>query len=275
MQISVLMDDSVSSASFSCEHGLSLYLTTPGHKVLFDTGASGLFLENAARLGLDLADVDFAVLSHGHNDHGGGLRAFLDACPRAKVYMQAAALEPHFTRRASGKVEPIGLDPALRGEPRVVLLTGDHVLEGGFTIFSSVPGDKLRPQTQKTLLTGTAEDLRPDPFLHEQDLLYQEGDTAVLIAGCAHRGILNILERAVELAGRPMDAVIGGFHLSNPRDGGCVPQETLDAIAGALLRYPGTTYYTCHCTGPAGFEGLKRTMGDRIRWIGAGAQFQV
>jgi len=269
------MDDSVSAPQFACEHGLSLYLAGAGRRILFDTGASALFLENARRLGIDLSGTDFAVLSHGHSDHGGGLRAFLNACPDAKVYMQASAMEPHFTRRASGAVEFIGLDNGLRDDPRVVFLSDDLQIESGIHIFSSVAGERCRPQTQNTLLTGAPDALRPDSFLHEQNLLFCDGPSTVLIAGCAHRGILNILDRAIELAGRPIDAVVGGFHLSNPRDGGSAPPETLDAIAEGLLRYPATTYYTCHCTGRPAFEGLRQRMGERIRWIGAGARFQV
>ncbi len=275
MQISVLMDDNASESCFSCEHGLSLYLTVPGFKILFDTGASGLFLENARRLGINISDTDFVVLSHGHSDHGGGLRSLWNACPKARVFMQTSAVEPHFTRRTNGVVEFIGLDNALKQDPRVISYSGDLHIGDRITMFPSTGEAFWRPETQNTLLTGIPDALRPDSFHHEQNLLYCDSDSAVLIAGCAHRGILNILQKAVELAGRPMDAVIGGFHLSNPRDGGCIPQEKLNTIIDVMLQYPATTYYTCHCTGPEAFDRMHQKMGDRIRWIGAGSQFRV
>ena len=77
--------------------------------------------------------------------------------------------------------------------------------------------------------------LRHDSFLHEQNLLITEGGKRILVTGCAHRGIANILERAVEMAGGPMDAVVGGFHLSNIAAGSCEPEETIDGIAAYLL----------------------------------------
>ena len=72
MIIKVLSENTAASDEFGCEHGLSLYVETGKHRLLFDTGASDLFAKNAARLGVELSAVDTAVLSHGHYDHGGG-----------------------------------------------------------------------------------------------------------------------------------------------------------------------------------------------------------
>lgn len=77
MLIKVLIENTAISKDFGCEHGLSLYIETGDRKILFDVGASELFLENAKKLGVDVSDVDYLVISHGHYDHGGGLRAFL------------------------------------------------------------------------------------------------------------------------------------------------------------------------------------------------------
>ena len=93
MRIQTLIEDtSGSNTELVCEHGLSFYLETALHKVLFDLGASGGFLKNARALRIDLTQVDTVILSHGHNDHGGGLREFLSVNNKAKVYVQAAHL---------------------------------------------------------------------------------------------------------------------------------------------------------------------------------------
>ncbi len=273
MLLSVLMDDTTSGPAFACEHGLSLHIACRDHSILFDAGTSGRFLENAAALGLDLAAVDLAILSHGHVDHGGGLPAFLAVNKTAPVYVQAGALTPHFTRRASGALEDIGLPTSLAGEPRLVPVSGDRKLDDGLWLFSSLSGCRLCPDTSG-YLSGEGGQPQTDPFLHEQNLLLAEGDRRVLLTGCSHRGILNILDRAMELSGRPMDAVVGGFHLSNPRDGGNASGDTLDAIGDALAAWP-TQYYTCHCTGSASFQRLQQKLPGRIHWIGAGSQFTL
>ncbi len=76
MIIKMLAENTAASGEFACEHGLSLHIETKGHRLLFDVGASGLFLENARKMGVVISDVDTLVISHGHYDHGGGLGAF-------------------------------------------------------------------------------------------------------------------------------------------------------------------------------------------------------
>ena len=100
MRIKVLAEDTSSNSSMKSEHGLSLYIETMGKKILFDTGASNLFLENAEKMGISIKDVDLAVISHGHYDHGGGLRGFFEENDKAKVYIHKKAFEPHFSKRS-------------------------------------------------------------------------------------------------------------------------------------------------------------------------------
>ena len=95
MIVKVLSENTSSSEKLGSEHGLSLYIETETHKILFDTGASGLFAENAEKMGVDLTRIDLAVISHGHYDHGGGLKTFLGINNRAKIYLHQMALEPH------------------------------------------------------------------------------------------------------------------------------------------------------------------------------------
>lgn len=274
MYISVLMDDTVSTSQYVCEHGLSFFVETQSNRVLFDAGASALLLENATRMGISLAEADFAILSHGHIDHGGGMKAFLTHNLTAKVYLQANALEEHRTCRANGALEYIGLPTELLNEPRLVPFTGDLRLNENLLLFSTVTGQEFLSNSNKTHLVYRSGRNMSDVFDHEQSLLVWEGPKLVLIAGCSHRGIVNIMNRAMELSGRPMDAVVGGFHLSNPRDGGCEPMETIQGIANYLRRFP-TRYYTCHCTGSAAFQILHQSMGEQLQWVGAGSKIQV
>ena len=77
IRIVVLLENTKESSNLKCKHGLSLYAETEAHKILFDTGPNALFLKNAEVLGVDIADIDIAVISHGHVDHCGGLKCFL------------------------------------------------------------------------------------------------------------------------------------------------------------------------------------------------------
>ena len=96
MKISMLLENTAKNDCFCAEHGLSMYIETDKLNILFDTGAGSLFAENAKQLGVDLADVDVAIISHGHNDHGGGLATFLSLNEKAKVYVTPQAFDRYF-----------------------------------------------------------------------------------------------------------------------------------------------------------------------------------
>ncbi|MDO5400972.1 MAG: MBL fold metallo-hydrolase [Eubacteriales bacterium] len=244
MKISVLMENTA-RPGFAAEHGLSLLVETRGQTVLFDMGQTGAFAGNAQLLGIDLAAVDLAVVSHGHYDHGGGLETFLARNRHAPVYVRREAFRPHFHG-----AKFIGLDPRLADHPRLVLTEGDLVLPGGLSL---VQGQKH--QIDRTLCVSGGQ---PDDFCHEQHLLVAEGGRKILFSGCSHRGILNIVDQF-----RP-DVLVGGFHLKEVTD-----REALEGTARALLAYP-TQYYTCHCTGSAQVRVMQEILGDRLGCLSAG-----
>jgi 7,8-dihydropterin-6-yl-methyl-4-(beta-D-ribofuranosyl)aminobenzene 5'-phosphate synthase len=111
--ISVLVENTSPRADLGCEHALSLYIATKEHRLLFDTGASGLFAQNAHKLGIDLADVDTVILSHGHYDHGGGFKTFLDINKKAALYLREGAFDRRVARESGGELRDIGLTALL------------------------------------------------------------------------------------------------------------------------------------------------------------------
>lgn len=276
MKVTTLMENTASGAEFCAAHGLSLYFETPRHRILFDMGPDPRFAENAEKLGIDLAGVDVAVLSHGHYDHAGGLRTFLGRNGRAKVYLHDGAFGQYFAARPDGSMEYIGVDPSLRAfQDRFVMTRGLTKIDGELTLFDEVP-DNFDGLTASAKLKEKAADgtYRPDEFHHEQDLLITAEGKTVLVAGCAHRGIVNIRDKAAALLGREPEVVIGGFHLFqlDPED----PESAaLIARIGGALREGKAVYYTGHCTGPAAYEKLKATLGGRLHALSGGAAFEL
>ena len=270
MKVITLTENTVCRPDLGSEHGLSLYIEACGHKILFDMGQSDLFVRNAETLGVDLAQVDLAILSHGHFDHGRGLPEFLKINQTAKIFIHKLAGEGHYSARPENRVADIGIAPEWLNDPRVVLTEGTVELFPGAVLFADVTGSELRSPANDTLLIQAGESYVCDPFLHEQSLILTENGHRLLVGGCAHRGIVNILDRALELAGAPMEVVIGGFHMSVPSTGKSIPEELVRAVAARLLEQPGTVYYTCHCTGSEAYATLRDAMGERVQYLAGG-----
>ena len=254
MKIVTLMENTACREDLCFEHGLSLYIGTETHKILFDAGQSAAFAENAEKLGIDLRNVDFAVLSHGHYDHSGGLGKFLEINGTATVYVSCHAFEPHFS--ANGY---IGMDPRLRESDRFVFVSEETELAPGITLrqLSALPMDTAGLQMEENGLR------KPDDFRHEQYLLIEEGEKRILLSGCSHKGILQIVD-----AFRP-DILIGGFHFMKVTE-----EEKLRQAAQKLLEYD-TIYYTGHCTGQKQYDYLKTIMGEKLHYIAAGTILEL
>lgn len=273
MKITVLTENTACK-NIGCAHGLSLYIETAKHKILFDAGPKGeLLLENAKHLGIDLTDVDIAILSHGHYDHAGGLKDFLDYNKKAKLYMQKHAPEGHFAYENIGFVY-IGVDPYIMEHYADRIIYSEDVLQidEELLLFSDIKTADFCSGSNGSLQEGTEVEHQPDRFLHEQNLIVREGDHAYLIAGCAHRGVINILRRAEELIGTAPDAMFSGFHLTNPGKKIDEPQEMVEAVGRELKKYS-THYYTGHCTGKGPYGILKEMLGDQVEYMSGGAEF--
>ena len=267
MRITSIIENT-SNKGLPVEHGLSLYIEKEeGLKILFDMGQSDLFAHNAAALSLSIADIDVAVVSHGHYDHGGGLGTFLKTNNKAKVYIHKDAFLPHYSLRENG-LRHIGLDNSLQENERLVMCEDITRMDSGMVLFANVQGNCCNP-TGNRLLFGPSE-TENDSFCHEQSLIIEKNDMLVLFAGCAHRGIVNIIHKAEEVAGRAPTHVFAGMHLvksgMTEKDEDCF----IEVLASELLKYKGTMFYTMHCTGEEQFKKLKSLMGRQIEYLACG-----
>ena len=273
MLIKTLVENTSVSEDFGSEHGLSLYIETKKQKILFDVGASELFLQNAKKLGVNIVDVDFLVISHGHYDHGGGLKTFFEENTKAEVFLHRFAFEKHYAIRKNDELDFIGLDEDLKQNKQVVLTSDRFFISSGIQVFSNIVKREPRPKSNSGLLKGHRGQTVDDTFAHEQNLVIEEDGKTLLVTGCAHNGIINILEHFHTLKGRMPDYVIGGFHLSS-RSGGNEDSEMTDRIVKYLLSTK-AKFYTCHCTGIEPYKRLKAGMGDSIDYLSTGSGIKI
>ncbi|MBQ4282619.1 MAG: MBL fold metallo-hydrolase [Lachnospira sp.] len=270
MRIVNLMEDTKGAENCAYEHGLSFYVETGKHKVLVDTGATGAFIQNAKVLGIDLSEVDTVIISHGHYDHGGGIMDFIKINDKAVIYIQESATgEFYNASTANGKY--IGMDKDIPDLPQVRLIDGDMRIDDELSIFTDVAGRRLWPKGNELLKRKVSDTYVQDEFEHEQYLVISEGDTNVLISGCAHNGILNILDKYLDIYEDMPTKVISGFHMMKKSDY-TEEDEFIIRATARELRELDTTFYTGHCTGEYALNILKSMMGDKLIEIHSGEE---
>ena len=273
MKLTVLSENTSVSESLEREHGLSIHIETPDRRILFDTGAGCIFKSNAEKLGVDLSKVDLLVISHGHYDHGGGLRTFLEVNSHAKIYLHKQAFEAHYSKQTEGAAH-IGLDQTLLPNERFVFCGDDFAVDENIKVFSRVKSKRFFPSCNATLLMKHGDDFVPDDFAHEQNLVIRSSGKTMLVAGCAHKGIVNIVDACKDRLGQYPDYVVGGFHLSGSRENRSEAPDVVDAIGEYLASTP-SQYFTCHCTGMESFQRLKRILGEKIRYLPTGDRITI
>ena len=275
-KLTTLVDNAVYGHVLQAEHGLSIYITSENHRILFDTGQSDLFVRNAEIMGIDLSEVDALALSHGHYDHTGGLRTFLKLNHKAKVYCKREALNPKFkTIAENGIRQAAALDlsrfcwvnetteifPNIKVCPTLPIV---HPKDTHFNNFYvqpiALPGEEPLAHSEKI----------PDTFEDEQVLVLLTEDTYSVISACSHRGITNILEAvAQEFPTRSLNLLIGGFHIHNA---GPVKYQQ---IADYLKQKMPLQFGVGHCTGIDQYARFCQDFGDRVFYNHVGKVVEI
>jgi 7,8-dihydropterin-6-yl-methyl-4-(beta-D-ribofuranosyl)aminobenzene 5'-phosphate synthase len=274
MKITTLLENTrlTEREDLTAQHGLALHIEWQGRQILFDSGPSAAFWDNAELLGVDLSQVEIAVISHHHYDHGGGLRRFLEGNPRAKIYLR---------RFERGEPEAkifwifgryVGLDKKLlaRYPERFEFIEGEREPVPGAFILTKIEKPYPIPRSNQRLWIKEGMRHRPDDFDHELLLVIRQESGLVIFSGCSHQGILNLVEATIKrFPGEPIRALLGGFHT--------MADSELDVqkIGERLLEYPIQAIYTGHCTGKRSYEVLRNVMGEKLEYLPTGRVVQL
>ncbi len=257
LALTILVDESPSTDNiFASGSGLSFFIESGQKKILFDTGSTGAFLANAGMMGIGLRDLDYVVLSHGHDDHTGGLVSLVSSLAEMKntahppTVPELIAHPRCFWPKPKGPLPNTG-SPLTEAEVRQqfsvnlsdkpVWITDELVFLG--EVPRRFPFERTDPGVRRIVHPdGRSE---ADELLDDSALAFRSGAGLVIITGCSHSGICNITEYAREVCGeRRVAGIVGGLHLLSPEP------NRLARTGKYVNRLHLKALHACHCTSP-------------------------
>ena len=273
-RITILTDNTVPEKSdIIGEHGFSAFLETSKGAFLFDAGQGKSVLHNAACLQKDLKNINKIVLSHAHSDHTGGLPEVLQALTAkpTDVFAHRDVFADRFRRKNSETYDgiPFTQEDLEKMGARFVFNDGYTEIEEGVFLTGEVPrrnsfevGDM---GGRFIIREGKAE---PDSIRDDQSLVIRVERGILIVLGCAHAGIINVINYAIEKSGvEDIYGIIGGTHI------GLSGEEQLEQTIAALKNYKIEHFIPAHCTGPEASFRLKSELDIKFRYSHVGLKF--
>jgi 7,8-dihydropterin-6-yl-methyl-4-(beta-D-ribofuranosyl)aminobenzene 5'-phosphate synthase len=272
VRITVLSENTVGvPAGVVGEWGLSLLVESGGSAILFDTGAAGHVVENAKALGVDLSAVEALCMSHGHYDHSGGMMAFLRLVGRLPVYAHPDFFAAHHST-AGDKYIGVPFDRARLSEAGAdfVFTSGPREILPGLWVSGEVPRRTNFEAGDPRLFIYRDGEKVPDPFVDDMSLYCVTPKGLLIILGCAHAGVVNIVRHAQEVTGQTrVYGLFGGTHLGNV--GEVQREQTIAYLQTLSLQFLAAN----HCTGLPMMTRLAGLFGSAFHFAPVGARFEL
>jgi 7,8-dihydropterin-6-yl-methyl-4-(beta-D-ribofuranosyl)aminobenzene 5'-phosphate synthase len=206
MKISVLTDNAPGSKTLS-EHGLSYLIEHDGQIILFDTGQSDLFMHNARIMGIDLTTVTHIVLSHGHYDHGNGLKSLNNG----KLVCHPGAFTDRYRKRDHSYIGLNMSEPEIKQKFELHTSSAPYNISNNITFMGEVPRIS---DFESDTTPFEFDNFEPDFVMDDSGVVLQTPNGIFVVTGCGHAGVVNTLEHAQHITGdKRIWGIMGGFHL--------------------------------------------------------------
>ena len=255
------------------EHGLSLHIEFDGKRILFDTGQTGDFVKNADLLGINLKCLDDIIISHGHYDHSGGVTTVLPEIGRTiPFYVGEGFFVPKYKHLSDGTYRyngnPFTQQELADCEVDLQIVTEDVTyLTEKILLFKNFPSVSEFEKMNEKFVLSQGEAYSRDEFREEIALGLRTSKGLVLIVGCSHVGICNILQAVSERVEESIYAVLGGTHLME------ADEERLEKTMEVFHKFGVQCVAVSHCTGEQGIAMAKETFREQFILNNTGNMF--
>ncbi|MCR4694373.1 MAG: MBL fold metallo-hydrolase [Pseudobutyrivibrio sp.] len=277
MKITVLVENTAINDNFEAEHGLSLFIQHHDRKILLDAGSTDLFAKNAQKLGIDLDQVDYAVLSHGHYDHSGGFEKFFEINKHAKCYAHMGMDGEFYSSK--GGMHYIGVpENVLRMEGRFKMARGLTPIDDGVYLLPHSTPDLTAIAEKAGLYRKVNGEFILDDFSHEQSLVIETSQGLVVFNSCSHSGAGAIIDEAKRAFGKNVYAYFGGLHMKGRKNGidTCTfSSDQLDELADKIKAENVMHVFTGHCTGLPGLAELEKRLPGIVEPLATGKIIEI
>lgn len=276
MKAIILIDNQAAADTrLQHEHGLSIYFEADGKRILLDTGLSGKALSNAQLLGIDVGEIDWLILSHGHVVHTGGLEAFLQQNEKASIYASSHILTWNYSSNHHGNQHSLSPNQMLihRNLQRFHLLDSHLQLTPQLWLVFNRCHDFPVPKGNQYLSLIDAQDSYiPYGAEDEISVAIVENQHLHILASCSHNGILNIIRSCKKVTGiSDIATYIGGLHLLDDSES----ENSLQTLVSEILKqYPNLSLYTGHCTGSHAKDVLQKALKNQFHTFCTGEMIE-
>ncbi len=276
VKITVLVDTESFNENLAKEHGFSAWVESEGRHILFDTGQIGGMLENAQKLGIDLAKADTLVLSHGHFDHTGQLPQFLAINDKAEIHCCENSDITRYSCKIGTAPRSIGMPEASRAALASISPSRIHTMNTHRYLAPKIGMTGPVPRLSPVEDTGGPfflDDHRGvDDLIEDDQSMWFETDKGLLILlGCCHAGLVNTVEYIKRISGiDKLYGIIGGMHLVN------ADEQRLQYTFENMKRWKPEVLVPCHCTGATPVARMIDAIGsDIVTWGSSGYTIEV
>ncbi|TDO85243.1 7,8-dihydropterin-6-yl-methyl-4-(beta-D-ribofuranosyl)aminobenzene 5'-phosphate synthase [Halanaerobium saccharolyticum] len=268
LELTILSDNTVEKRKLLAEHGLSIYFEYNEQQYLFDTGQGEVLVSNALKSGIDLKKIDTVFLSHGHDDHTGGLKKLLEINPEIRVFAHSDVFQAKYKKVDAG-LEFIGINLAKSDISNFSAAETTIAAAAGVYNTGEIPAPRASYLNERYVVANE-EGEKIDPFDDDTSIYIETESGIVILLGCSHKGVKNIIDEIRGAVGdKKIAAVFGGMHLKR------AGRKEINGLIEYFKELDLDLLVPMHCTGRQAAVLFKEALGDVVQLASVGDKFEL